>query len=386
MLRRRQLTLGVEEEYFLVDPVSRALHPGANALLADSAVGSGGHIGTEMTQYQIEVRTDPSTSLADVGEQIRATRKTVAAAAARQGLCIVSSGSPILGRVVPPQFTEGPHYARSVAAFRALDYELSTCACHIHVGVENLSQALQISNQIRPWLPLLVALSANSPYWDGRDTGYASWRTMAWAQWPVAGPPPYFESVGHFDELVSRLIATGAILDRSTLYWDVRPSTHVPTIEVRVADAALTSDDTLLLAAVTRGLVAAALDAVAAGTPAPQPEPEFLRAAYWRAARDGLTGHGLDLPSGRPMPATALANHLLTTIAPALACHGDLELVRLGWSRLQSDGSGACRQRAAYDRRASLSDVVDDLIARTDPGSLSRHPRHPDDAHPNIGV
>ncbi|MFD5732326.1 glutamate--cysteine ligase [Streptomyces sioyaensis] len=367
MLRRKQLTLGVEEEYFLVDPVSRALHPGAGALLADAALGPSEHIGAEMTQYQIEVRTEPSTRLADVGEQIRAVRKAVAAASARQGLRIVSSGSPILGRVVPPQFTEGPHYARSVAAFRALDHELSACACHIHVGVDDLSQALWISNQIRPWLPLLVALSANSPYWDGRDTGYASWRTMAWAQWPVAGPPPYFESAAHFDELVGRLIATGAILDRSTLYWDVRPSTHVPTVEIRVADAALTSDDTLLLAAVIRGLAATALDAVAAGAPALRPEPEFLRAAYWRAARDGLTGHGLDLPTGRQMPATALVDRLLMTIAPALARHGDLELVRAGWSRLQADGSGACRQRAAYRRRASLSDVVDDLIDRTDP-------------------
>ncbi|WP_245239394.1 glutamate--cysteine ligase [Streptomyces sp. MZ04] len=357
-----RLTVGLEEEYLLVDPLSRKLGPYSEKVVAAAAPELGERVGTELTRYQVEARTEVHTDLSALTEQVRAMRAAVTVAAEQQGVRAISSGTPVLDEPAPPPVVPDPRYTRSVAAFRALDDEQTVCACHIHIGMpDHPAGTLQVSNRLRPWLPVLVALLANSPYWAGRDTGYASWRTMVWARWPVAGPPPYFESPAHFDELVGRCAATGAIMDRSGLYWDIRPSHHVPTLEVRVADAAYAAEDTALLAAVVRALADTALRAAASGEPAPRPEPEMLRAACWRAARDGLTGHAVDPLTGRLVPARTHVRRMLSWIRPALHRHGDLEVVRAGWARLCAEGNGADRQRAVHRRRSNLHDVVDHL-------------------------
>ncbi|GAA2776205.1 hypothetical protein GCM10010521_63670 [Streptomyces rameus] len=363
-----QLTVGVEEEYLLVDPVTREVDPAGDQVVAlASSSGLGDRVSVELTRYQVEARTDPHVESKDLGEQIRAMRAAVADSAAQLNLRIVSSGSPVLGPAAPPPLSRGPRYALSAATFRALDDEQTACALHIHIGMPDLTRAVQVSNHMRCRLPVLIALSANSPYWLGRDTGYASWRTMAWARWPVSGPPPYFASRGHFDDLVGGLLEAGAILDRGGLYWDIRPSHHVPTLEIRVADAVTTAEETLLLCAVVRALAATALKAVADGEPAPRPRPEVLRAACWRAARDGLTGHSLDPVTSALIPSPVHIEQCLAAVEPALRDHGDLELVRTGWNRLCADGNGADRQRVVHQRRSSLPDVVDHLITHTAP-------------------
>ncbi|MBT2488617.1 glutamate--cysteine ligase [Streptomyces sp. ISL-96] len=359
------MTVGAEEEFLLVAPVSRAVSPEAEKVVAEAAGELGDRVGMELTRYQVEVRTDPHTSLAQFAEQVRSTRAAVVRAAARQGLRVISSGSPVLGQACPPPLTAGPRYTLSAAMFRALDDEQCACACHIHVGVPDLATALQISNRLRPWIPVLIALTGNSPFWAGRDTGYASWRTTTWGRWPVAGPPPYFESPSHFEDLVAGFITNGSVMDRGGLYWDIRPSHHVPTLEFRVADATATPGETVLLAGLIRAMTATALQAIAAGDPVFRPGPEMLRAACWRAARDGLAGQGIDLSTGGLSPAIGQVDQLLSWLQPALENHGDTEMVNTLWSRLRAAGSGADRQRAAYQRRASLTDVIDHLISAT---------------------
>lgn len=345
---------------------SAHVRPGDVAALAAS-LGLGERADTELTQYQVEARTDPHTELESLGEQIRGMRRVVADAARHHGLRIVSSGSPVLGPATAPPLTPCPRYARSAAAFGALDDEQIACACHIHIGMPSLEVALQVSNHLRCRLPALIALSANSPFWLGRDTGYASWRTLTWARWPVAGPPPYFASRTHFDTLVDQLLATGAIMDRGGLYWDIRPSHHVPTTEIRVADAAATPEETLLLCAVVRAMAATALAAVEKGQPAPRPPAELLRSACWRAARDGLAGHSVDPHTGTLLTAHTYIEQTLTSIDTALHRHGDLEFVSTAWKQVQQTGNGAGRQRATHQHRSSLHDVVDHLITHTTP-------------------
>ncbi|TWV34543.1 YbdK family carboxylate-amine ligase [Streptomyces misionensis] len=359
------LTVGVEEEFLLVDPVTRAVRPQGPQVAAAAAGELGHRVGTELTRYQVEGRTSPHTCLSEAAEEIRATRAVLARAAAGRGLRIASSGSPITGLVAPVPLTPGRRYAESLSVFRALDDEQSACACHVHVGVADPGEAIEVSNHLRPWLPTLTALAANSPYWNGRDTGYASWRTTTWGRWPVAGPPPYFDSTAHFQDPVEELILTRAVMDHGGLYWDIRPSHHLPTIEVRVADAGLTPEDTVLLAAVIRALVATALGAIRAGEPAPRPAPEMLRAACWRAARDGLAGQALDPVTRQLVRTTSQVERMLRALAPALRRSGDLDLVRTHWDRLRTQGSGADRQRAAYRHRSSLHDVVDHVIDAT---------------------
>lgn len=361
------LTVGAEEEFLLVDPLTRELRPDAEKVVAEAARDLGDRVGPELTRHQVETRTDPHTRLADFAAQIRTTRRSLAQAAARQNLRIISTGTPVLSPPGPPPLTDGPRYAASAAMFRALDDEQIACACHIHIGVPDLATALKISNHLRPWIHVLIALSANSPYWQGRDTGYASWRTTTWGRWPVAGPPPYFESPSHFEDLIADLLSSGTIVDSGGLYWDIRPSHHQPTLEFRAADAAATPEDTALLAGIVRALTATALTAIDAGQSGPQPAPELLRAASWRAARDGITGHGLDPLTGHLTPATTQIDQLLAHLQPALHHYGDTHLVHTLWSRLRAQGSRAEAQRAAHRHRARLTDVVDHLIATTAP-------------------
>ncbi|MBB6173012.1 carboxylate-amine ligase [Nocardiopsis mwathae] len=358
------VTVGVEEEYLLVDPSSRQLSTQADQVVARAAGELGDQVTTELTRYQIEIRTDPHTSLAALDGQLRTARTAVARAATELGLRIISSGTPILGQHTPLPVSPGPRYSRSIATFRALDHEQSACACHIHVGIPDLATALQLSNHLRPWLPSLIALTANSPYWTAQDTGYASWRTMTWGRWPVAGPPPYFESRTHYEDLLDSLLRTETLMDRGGLYWDIRPSHHVPTLEVRVADATPTVDDTVLLAGAVKGLATGALAAIREGRPAPRPQPEMLRAACWRAARDGLNGKSVDVHTERLEPVAAHFKRFWAASLPALGAD-DLAPLRAARERLRAKGNGADRQRRAYRRRHRLTDVVDHLVRST---------------------
>ncbi|MEV0680163.1 glutamate--cysteine ligase [Actinosynnema sp. NPDC050436] len=365
MVRGGRLTVGVEEEYLVVDPVSRAVRPDGPRIAERAADVLGGRVGSEFTRFQVETRTDPHDRVGELGEQIDELRTTVAHAAAEQGLRVVSSGSPVLGEVTPPPVTDGSRYTASSDHFRALDDEQSVCACHVHVGLADRAQALRVSNHLRPWLPALVALAANSPYWAGRDTGYASWRAMTWARWPAAGAPPYFRSPGHYDDLVGRLRETGAIMDSGGVYWDVRPSHHVPTLEVRVADAATTTEEAQLCTALVRALTDTALDAIAAGEPDPTPGQEVLRAACWRAARDGLTGHVTDPRTERLVPVQSLVADLVSHTRTAAERYDDHHFIEQAWQRLREHGGGADRQRSVHRRHRRLADVVDHLTITT---------------------
>ncbi len=360
---------GVEEEFLVVDPVTRAAVPRAEAVLRRAKGRLGAQVCGELTTLQLETKTLPCHTVEELLGQLSEAREVLSSAAEAEGLRIVASGTPVLGQVVPPTITEGPRQARGIATFRGLHDEHTICAMHVHVEMPERERALMISNHLRPHLPVLVALAANSPYWAGRDTGYASWRTVVAGRWPVAGPPPYFTSVAHYDELVAILLEADGLVDKGTIFWDIRPSARYPTLEVRVADVPMTATESALLAALVRALVVGAGPAVDRGDPGPVVSAELMRLAYWRAARDGLDGHGIDVYTGRPVPAAELAGGLLQAARPALKEHGDLDRVT-GWlRRLVRDGGGAARQRRAAARQGRLTDVVDHLIAQHSPRS-----------------
>lgn len=361
------LRFGVEEEFLVVDPETRAVVPEAAVVIEAAKPKLGDLVGGEITKTQVETRTDPSTALEDLREQLIDIRASLAESAASAGLRVVAAGTPVLGDVVPAPITEGPRQDRGNATFRGLHDELTICAVHVHVEIPERERALLVGNHLRPYLPVLMALTANSPYWSGRDTGYASWRTMLWNRWPVAGPPPFFTSVEDYRQTVAMLHEVGAVVDVGTIFWDVRPSEHLPTLEVRVADVPVTARESALLAALVRALAADALAKVDAGDPGPRVPAETLRLAYWRAARDGMSGHGIDALSGELLPAPELAERLLAVARPALTEAGDLEPVRDWLRRLAEDGDGATRQRRAAGRNGALSDAVDYLIDQTAP-------------------
>jgi len=351
------LAFGVEEELLTVDPASRAVVPKAADVLARTGLGD--RAAAEFTRMQVELRTTPCHEPSELLDQLCEGRSALAAAAAAGGVGLVASASPVLGSVAPAAITDGSRQRRGDSTFRALHDEVTTCAAHVHVEVRDRERAVLVSNHLRPYLPVLIALCANSPYWCGRDTGYASWRTISWQRWPVAGAPPFFTSAEHYEQTVTRLLDAGALVDRGTIFWDVRPSDRVPTIEIRVADVPVTARATALLAILVRALVARALEAVDNGDPGPDVPAEMLRAAYWRAARDGLVGYGIDLRSGALVRATDQVTRLVDELAPALGA--DLGPAREGLGDLLATGNGAIRQRRAA-AGGDLADVVDHLL------------------------
>jgi carboxylate-amine ligase len=228
-----------------------------------------------------------------------------------------------------------------------------------------------MSNRIRPWLPVLLALTANSPWHDGMDTRYASWRHVMWSRWPSAGPPPWFGSVDHYDATVAGLSTTGAILDRGMIYWDIRLSEHQPTVEVRISDVAATPQDAALLAVLVRALAA---DAIDSAEPDSRLAEVILRAQLWRAARDGLAGRCVDPDSGELVGTWRLVERLVDRLKPQLRSAGDDEFVGEALAGLRRTGSGAQRQRAAYARRRRPTDIVDAMVWPVPDPTISTRP------------
>jgi glutamate---cysteine ligase / carboxylate-amine ligase len=357
--------IGVEEEYLLVDPVSRAPRSAAEAVVARARAGLGDSVTNEFTQFQIEVHTRPCADAAAVRDELVGLRGGVAEAAVAEGVRLCASGTPVVAGREPWALGDNPRYRAGVAQYRAMLDDFAVCAQHVHVHLPDRERAVLVGNHLRPWLPLLVALGANSPFHQGVDTGYADWRTVIRSRFPCLGPPPYAESLRQHEELALRMAESGAMLDAHTPFWDIRPNPRLPTLEIRSMSVAADVDDAVAMAVLIRALVSTAEAKVAAGEPGPRPPSELLRAAYWRAARDGWSGCGVDALTGRVVPIPVQATRLVDHIGPALDEHGDVDVVRAFLGRLAARGTGAERQRASAARHGVLTRVVDDLITET---------------------
>jgi glutamate---cysteine ligase / carboxylate-amine ligase len=341
------LTFGVEEEFLLIDPATGQVAPAVDAVLAELPVRLRGQVQREFLTSQVEIATDPQTDLAALRDRLLELRLAVSAAAERAGVRVIAAGTcPVA--CPPPPVVDEPRYHRMVREFGApLAAIPGLCACHVHVGVPDRALGVRVLSQLRRWLPVLQAATGNSPYYAGKDTGYSSWRSVLWARWPTAGPPPHLETAEDYDQVVDALTASGAMFDDGMLYWYARLSAHVPTLEVRVGDVCPTVDDTVLIAALVRALVATAVTDLAQGR-ADGVAPHWLvSAAHWLAARDGLDGCGLDVGTGSVRPAWDLMNELVEHVRPALSRHGDEAAVGVLADRLAARGTGAARQRRA---------------------------------------
>jgi glutamate---cysteine ligase / carboxylate-amine ligase len=357
--------MGVEEEYFLVDPQTRTPEPAGARVARLASETLGDLVCGEFTQEQIEVKTPPCADAAQLREQLLRLRNVAAAAAATEGLRICASGTPVVAARAAAPIGGHPRYRAGVAQYRGMLEDFSICALHVHVYLPDAEVAVLVGNHLRPWLPLLVALSANSPFHQGRDTGYADWRAVIRSRFPCLGPPPYTESLRHQSELAAAMAESEAMLDTDTPYWDIRANLKLSTLEIRSMDVNADLDDTVALTILVRALVTTSAARVLAGDPGPRPCSELLRAAYWRAARDGWSGCGVDAVSGKVLPALIQVDHLFEHVKAALHDYGDTEVVRAFLERLIARGGGAERQRATATRHAALTAVVDELVTQT---------------------
>jgi carboxylate-amine ligase len=240
--------------------------------------------------------------------------------------------------------------------------EQLTCGCHVHVEVESDEEGVAVLDRIRIWLPVLMAITANSPFWNATDTGYASYRSQAWNRWPTAGPCEIFGSADAYHAHVQEILASGVLLDKGQIYFDARLSHRHPTVEVRVGDVCLFADDAVLLAALVRGLVETAARQWRDGVAPVPASAAQLRLASWQAGRFGLDADLLDPLTGRPRRAFDVAMAMLDHLQPVLKSQGEFDVVESLLFQVLTRGNGAARQRATFAKAESLCDVIADAI------------------------
>ena len=376
----QDLTLGVEEELHVVDLATRELVPRAPEVLEQLDPG---HFSAELHRSVVETNTPVTGTLDDLRAGIVARRRTAIEVAESLGLGLMAAGTVPLVDLDSLPVTPTSRYRRMLDDYQLLAREQLICGAQVHVGVPDRDEAVAVAQRVAPALPVLLALSASSPYWMGEDSGYASVRSLVWLRWPTAGDPGVLHSAAEHDELVADLIASGTISDPKMVYFDVRPSAHLPTVELRVTDSSPDVDTVVLLAGLFRALVLRARQDHRAGRPLTSVKPPLHRAALWRAARSGLEGDLLDLPrSPAPVPAAVAVERLVGDLRPQLEEMGDWEQVFDLSVRALSRGSSAARQRRAMARRGRISDVVDLVVADTRGGATGLGPAGAGDTVP----
>jgi glutamate---cysteine ligase / carboxylate-amine ligase len=373
--------IGIEEELMLVDPETSALtavsqkavrahEQGSMGSPADVSVGSGEPgVEQELFLQQIETDTAPRDCAEDLLEELRRGRRAVGEAARAAGAAAVAMPTPVL--IDPEQnVTPKPRYQRIYEEFGELSRQSLVCAMHMHVDIADDDEGIAVIDRIRPWLPVLLAISANSPYWRGADTGYASWRSQIWSRWPSNGTAEPFGDADTYRTTAQRLVEWGAAFDPGMIYFDARLAERYPTVEIRVADVCTRIDEAVMLAGLSRALVRACHEKAESGEPYPKTRPEVLRSAHWVASRHGLDAKLVDVEAERAVPAREEIENLLAFTRPALEEHGDWEEVSALVYETLERGNGATRQREAYARGGRLEDVVDALVEETAQGSM----------------
>ncbi|WP_147038117.1 carboxylate-amine ligase [Microbacterium aerolatum] len=367
-------TVGVEEELLLVDAESgRPLSVAAQTLRyaaeaaepadATSDEVPGGSLEHELQQQQVETDTVPHTDMTALADDVRAWRDHAITAARRAGARVIAAGTSPLpaGTAIVGK----PRYLQMVEHFGLTTTEQLTGGCHVHVSIESDDEGVGVLDRIRGWLPVLLALSANSPFWQAEDTKYESFRSQAMVRWPTAGPTEMFGTAEGYRETVASMVGSGAILDEGMVHFDARLSHHYPTVEIRVADVCADAADTVLVAALTRGLVDTAAAEWRAGEEPLPLSVSMLRLMGWQAGRFGITGDLIDPRTSKPRPAREIVADLVDHVRDALRENGDEALVEEQIEQIFARGNGAMRQRAMLEKTGQLSDVVAELARVT---------------------
>ena len=364
-----EFTIGVEEEYQIIDPTTRGLQEDVKPILKAAQQGVEDNVvQAEMHRCQVEIATGVCQTLADVRTELQRLRRQVIQAAADHGSVVAAGGTHPFSSWKSQQITPKSRYEQLEADLQQTIRELIIFGCHVHVGLRDRDAAIEVINRARIWLPTLLALSANSPFWLGVDTGYDSYRTELWSRLPTAGAPPWFSSYADQEHLAQSLIQSGVVGDATKIYWDIRLSQRFPTVEFRATDVCLTIDEAVMIAGLVRSLVQTCYQHHCDRVPYPKVHSELLRSAQWAAARYGLSGKLVDVQSATSRPAADLVEQLLDFVRPALTEQGDWHMVAALVQKTMKQGNGAQRQRQVYEATQDYQQVVDFLVEQTAAG------------------
>ena len=345
--------VGVEEELLLVDPETHALAPVAAEVLA------GAELPAEVAAHEafaaeIELRSAPSASAPDAVGALREARQ----AACRAGATLLGVGLHPAAEFGDVAIVGKDRYRRVEREMRGLIRRTPECALHVHVGMPDPETTVRVLNGMRAHMPLLAGLAANSPFWFGRDSGFASIRGGHIRAYPGRGIPPVFTSFQEYEQAVERMLAVGELEDGTMLWWDVRPNPKHGTVEVREMDAQASLEDVAALSALCHAL---ALEAAEEPPAAEPPPPDVGEWSSFRAIRDGLDSRILD--RGGLCPLREVASEVVERVRPRAREAGAEDALE-GIERIVREGGGADRQRAAFDR-GGMETVLDELLALT---------------------
>lgn len=356
-------TVGVEEEFTLLDPRGGAVVPAAVEIIREC--GYPARVVAESMQFMVETRTPVCTTLMEVHDALSTLRGRIAEVASRHGAVAVATGVAPFGLPDPPQITDEPRYNELARRFPAAMRTNGTCGCHVHVGVPSRQVAVEALLRLRPWLPPLIALTANSPIWEGEVTGWASQRFLLASCWPTFMPAPPARSVEEYDQMVDQAVASGQAVDARSVYFLARLSPRYPTIEVRAADMSLTAEEATAYAGLVRALVGMAVDDAVAGRPVVPVRQELLQRSCRSAARAGLRGVAVDPQTGGLVRSWKLIDDMVARAQPHLRAHGDEAVVASIINRLRAVGGGADRQRDLFRRAGSPAPFLAALATTT---------------------
>jgi glutamate---cysteine ligase / carboxylate-amine ligase len=375
-----EFTIGIEEEYHLVDRHSRDLasEPPA-AMLAECQALFTGQVSAEFLRSQIEVSTRVCRTLGEARADLAGLRATVARVAGKHGLAPIAAATHPFALWSEQRHTDRERYDLLARDLAGVARRLVICGLHVHVGIGDADLRVDLMNQVSYFLPHLLALSTSSPFWQGEDTGLKSYRLSVFDALPRTGLPERFESYGEYQRLVRRMVAAGVIEDASNIWWDVRPSAHFPTLEMRIPDVCTRLDDSITIAALYVCVLSMLYRLKQQNQRWRIYANSLIRENRWRAQRYGLDGELVDFGKGQLKPYATLLDELIELIRPdalRLDCVAEVEnardIVRRGTSAHWQLATYNAAVAAGQGRDAAMRAVVDMLIAETARGAADR--------------
>jgi carboxylate-amine ligase len=360
-------TVGIEEELMILDGSSLDLVSAIDVILDEGPTSE--QIKPELLESVLEIATKPCPDVASAQAELAALRAETSGRARRHGMEIGASGTHPFARWEDQRVVSDDRYRGLIRSLGFVARQELVFGMHVHVGMSDAEETIQVANRIRSYVPLLIALAANSPLWRGEPTGLMSSRVPIFRAFPRVGLPPRFEDWADFERRVELLTDNAIIEDYTYLWYDVRPHPRLGTIEIRAMDSQTRVEHTAAIAALIVTLVKLLSEEFRAG-PADEEEPpwELLDENRWLAARHGLEAELLDYGSRRRVPVRELAESLLERLAPharELACERELEGIR----DLLRAGNGAARQQMVFEANHDLRELMAEIVARTAPNT-----------------
>lgn len=363
-------TLGIEEEFQIIDPETRELRSHIQQILADGKVLLKEHVKAEFHQSVVELGTEICTDIRDAREQVTKLRSELATIAAMKGLKIASSGTHPFSHWMDQLISPDERYVTILNDMQQIARANLIWGLHVHVGIPDREEAIDVMNQVRYFLPHLYALSVNSPFWLGQNTGLKAYRQMIFERFPRTGIPDAFESLSEYDDYLKLLVSTNCIDNAKKIWWDVRLHPFFDTIEFRVCDAQSRVDDTIALAALMQAIVVKLHKLRAQNVTFRNYPRRLIDENRWRAARYGLDGKLIDFGRCREVDERDLLHEMLefiSTEVDELGLHKEIEHVE----RIIREGTGADRQLNAWERSGgNLKSVVDQIVEETYEGLI----------------